>query len=65
MGSVASICFIMGNFDSYWNVLDNLQILSYISFINVNFPYMQNEFLSIFNFARFEFTNDYVRFDVI
>ncbi|CAD8048107.1 unnamed protein product [Paramecium primaurelia] len=59
LASVSIIGLLIGSLEFYWNVLDNLQILSYITYINVNFPYMHNKFLEIFEFARFEFTNDY------
>ncbi|CAD8132875.1 unnamed protein product [Paramecium octaurelia] len=65
LGGIALIGLLMGSLDFYWNVLDNLQILSYITYINVNFPYMHNQFLDIFQFARFEFTNDFFKFDII
>ncbi|CAD8056650.1 unnamed protein product [Paramecium sonneborni] len=65
LGGVSVLGLLMGSLEFYWNVLDNLQILSYITFINVNFPYLHNKFLEIFEFARFEFTNDYFQFDFI
>ncbi|CAD8144718.1 unnamed protein product [Paramecium octaurelia] len=65
LGGVSLLGLLMGSLEFYWNVLDNLQILSYITFINVNFPYLHNKFLEIFQFARFEFTNDYFKFDVV
>ncbi|CAD8059579.1 unnamed protein product [Paramecium sonneborni] len=64
-GGVSILGLLMGSLEFYWNVLDNLQILSYFTFINVNFPYMHNKFLEIFEFARFEFTNNYFQFDLI
>ncbi|CAD8044601.1 unnamed protein product [Paramecium primaurelia] len=65
LGGIAVIGLLMGSLEFYWNVLDNLQILSYITYINVNFPYMHNQFLDIFQFARFEFTNDFFKIDII
>ncbi|CAK88114.1 unnamed protein product (macronuclear) [Paramecium tetraurelia] len=65
LGGVSIIGLLVGSLEFYWNVLDNLQILSYITFINVNFPYMHNKFLEIFEFARFEFTNDYFNFELV
>ncbi|CAD8144613.1 unnamed protein product [Paramecium pentaurelia] len=65
LGGVSLLGLLMGSLEFYWNVLDNLQILSYITFINVNFPYLHNKFLEIFEFARFEFTNDYFKFDIV
>ncbi|CAD8061470.1 unnamed protein product [Paramecium sonneborni] len=65
LGGIAALGLLMGSLEFYWNVLDNLQILSYITYINVNFPYMHNQFLDIFQFARFEFTNDYFKIDII
>ncbi|CAD8168008.1 unnamed protein product [Paramecium octaurelia] len=62
---IAVLSFFLGNFEIFWNLLDNLQQLSYIKYININYPINFSIFLAIFDLVSLQPLYDYLYIDSI
>ncbi|CAD8077791.1 unnamed protein product [Paramecium sonneborni] len=51
----AILAFLFGGLDIFWNLLDTLQILSYLKYLNVAYPYNLDAYFQLFGFAEFDF----------
>ncbi|CAD8146759.1 unnamed protein product [Paramecium octaurelia] len=56
----AILAFLFGGLNIFWNLLDALQLVSYLQFFNVQYPYNLNNYFTIFGFAQFDFIKDYL-----
>ncbi|CAD8071405.1 unnamed protein product [Paramecium sonneborni] len=56
----AILAFLFGGLNIFWNLLDILQLISYLQFLNVNYPYNVNNYFTIFGFAQFDFIKQYI-----
>ncbi|CAD8090382.1 unnamed protein product [Paramecium sonneborni] len=63
--AIAILSIFLGNFEIFWNLLDNLQQLSYIKYININYPVNFSVFLAIFDFVSLQPIQDYFNLDSI
>ncbi|CAD8107684.1 unnamed protein product [Paramecium sonneborni] len=53
---------LFGGVDFFYNLLDTLQMLSYLKYINTQFPYNLEQFFQLFGFAQLNFISKY--FDI-
>ncbi|CAD8198174.1 unnamed protein product [Paramecium octaurelia] len=53
---------LFGGVDIFYNLLDTLQMLSYLKYINTQFPYNLEQFFDMFGFAQLSFISKY--FDI-
>ncbi|KAM3132644.1 hypothetical protein pb186bvf_015316, partial [Paramecium bursaria] len=53
---------LFGGIDVFYNLLDLLQILSYLQYVNTEFPYNLQQFLNLFQFAQIQFLSQYIQF---
>ncbi|CAK78000.1 unnamed protein product (macronuclear) [Paramecium tetraurelia] len=51
----AILAFLFGGLDIFWNLLDTLQVLSYLKYLNVLYPYNLETYFQLFGFAEFDF----------
>ncbi|CAD8066144.1 unnamed protein product [Paramecium primaurelia] len=51
----AILAFLLGGLDIFWNLLDTLQVLSYLKYLNVIYPYNLETYFQLFGFAEFDF----------
>ena len=49
MVGIAAVAVMTGSLEIIWNLLDILQLLSYIKYINIIFPLNLNTYFEIFN----------------
>ncbi|CAD8045498.1 unnamed protein product [Paramecium primaurelia] len=56
----AILAFLFGGLNIFWNLLDVLQLVSYLQFLNVQYPYNVNNYFTIFGFAQFDFLKQYI-----
>ncbi|CAD8151416.1 unnamed protein product [Paramecium pentaurelia] len=59
----AIIAFLFGGLNIFWNLLDALQLVSYLQFFNVEYPYNLNSYFTIFGFAQFDFLKNYLNLE--
>lgn len=59
----AIIAFLFGGLNIFWNLLDALQLVSYLQFFNVEYPYNLNNYFTIFGFAQFDFIKNYLNLE--
>ncbi|CAD8148962.1 unnamed protein product [Paramecium octaurelia] len=52
---LAIISLIIGGLHIFWNLLDILQLISYLQFFNVIYPYNVETYFKLFDFAQFDF----------
>ncbi|CAD8148089.1 unnamed protein product [Paramecium octaurelia] len=57
---LAILAFLFGGLDIFWNLLDALQLVSYLQFFNVQYPYNVHNYFTIFGFAQFDFIKNYL-----
>ncbi|CAD8081493.1 unnamed protein product [Paramecium primaurelia] len=62
---IAILSIFLGNFEIFWNLLDNLQQLSYIKYININYPINFQVFLAIFDLVSLQPLQNYLQLDQI
>ncbi|CAD8089132.1 unnamed protein product [Paramecium sonneborni] len=48
LGSISTICLLTGQQEIFWNLMDQLQYLSYIKYINIQFSPNLNIFFDVF-----------------
>lgn len=63
MLGLACIAFLFGGLNIFWNLLDLLQLLSYIKYFNVQYPYNVDFYFTLFGFAEFDFLKQYVNLE--
>ncbi|CAD8069547.1 unnamed protein product [Paramecium sonneborni] len=62
---LAILAFLFGGLNIFWNLLDALQLISYLKFFNVYYPYNLNNYFTIFGFAQFDFLKDYLDLETL
>ena len=48
MIALSIICILTGSFEMFWNLMDLLQYLSYIKYVNIQFPSNLNIYFEVF-----------------
>ncbi|CAK74085.1 unnamed protein product (macronuclear) [Paramecium tetraurelia] len=48
LAGLSSLCLLTGSSDIFWNLMDQLQYLSYIKYINIQFPNNLNIYFDVF-----------------
>ena len=48
MVGIAALALMTGSLEMVWNLLDMLQLLSYIKYVNINFPLNLDIYFEIF-----------------
>jgi proprotein convertase subtilisin/kexin type 5 len=48
---MAGCAILFGGLDIFYNLLDTLQMLSYLKYVNTQFPYNLQSFFNLFGFA--------------
>lgn len=48
MITLSAFCIVTGSFEIFWNLMDLLQYLSYIKYINIQFPTNLNIYFEVF-----------------
>ncbi|CAD8136694.1 unnamed protein product [Paramecium pentaurelia] len=59
---LAILALIFGGLEIFWNLLDTLQLICYLKYFNVIYPYNLQYYLNIFGFAEFDIIKSY--FDI-
>ncbi|CAD8111020.1 unnamed protein product [Paramecium primaurelia] len=57
LGAMCLISLFLGGIDVFYNLLDNLQMLSYFKYLNIQYPYNMNVYFELFGFAQVNFIN--------
>ena len=52
---------LIGGLDTFWNLLDLVQLLSYINFIDTRYPYNLSKFLELFEFGQLRFLDNIIK----
>lgn len=65
MGGTVILAILTGSFEMVWNLLDMLQLLSYIKYINIDFPLNLNIYFEIFKLITISPLLKYLRVDDI
>lgn len=48
MAGIAALSIMTGSLEMFWNLLDMLQLLSYIKYVNITFPYNIDTYFEVF-----------------
>ncbi|CAK71424.1 unnamed protein product (macronuclear) [Paramecium tetraurelia] len=59
----AVLAFLFGGLNIFWNLLDVLQLVSYLQFLNVEYPYNVKNYFTIFGFAQFDYIKQYINLE--
>ncbi|CAD8087586.1 unnamed protein product [Paramecium primaurelia] len=51
LASLSSVCLLTGQSDIFWNLMDQLQYLSYVKYINIDFSPNLNIYFEVFKFV--------------
>ncbi|CAD8120370.1 unnamed protein product [Paramecium sonneborni] len=51
LASLSSICLLTGQSDIFWNLMDQLQYLSYVKYVNIDFSPNLNIYFEVFKFV--------------
>ncbi|CAD8171155.1 unnamed protein product [Paramecium pentaurelia] len=62
---LSTICLLTGSSDVFWNLMDQLQYLSYIKYINIEFPSNLNIYFEVFNLISISPLISALGFDVL
>lgn len=62
---VSGLAILTGDFKLFWNLLDLLQHLSYLIYINIEFPYHLKTYLQIFKMVTLKPLLDLLKVDEI
>ncbi|CAK90738.1 unnamed protein product (macronuclear) [Paramecium tetraurelia] len=62
---LAILAMIFGGLDIFWNLLDTLQLICYLKYFNVSYPYNLQYYFTIFGFAEFDFIKSYFDFEYL
>ncbi|CAD8120365.1 unnamed protein product [Paramecium sonneborni] len=52
--SISGVCLLTGSSEIFWNLMDQLQYLSYIKYINIQFPPNLNIYFEVFKLISIE-----------
>ncbi|CAK66664.1 unnamed protein product (macronuclear) [Paramecium tetraurelia] len=63
--AIALISVLTRNLDIFWNLLDMVQYLSYIKYINIQFPTNLNSFFDLFRVITLQPFLDFIHFQTI
>ncbi|CAD8148113.1 unnamed protein product [Paramecium octaurelia] len=58
--SLAGFSFITGGLNIFFNLLDSIQMLAYLKYLNIIFPYNVQIYFETFGFAEFDFLKEYI-----
>ncbi|CAD8194118.1 unnamed protein product [Paramecium pentaurelia] len=62
---LAIFAFLVGGLQIFWNLLDVLQLISYLQFFNILYPYNVDTYFQLFDFAQFDFIKKVVNIEDI
>ncbi|CAD8117276.1 unnamed protein product [Paramecium primaurelia] len=62
IGTMSGTALLFGGLDIFYNLLDTIQILSYLKYINSQFPFNLQEFFNCFEFVQMNFIQKYFNF---
>ncbi|CAD8148757.1 unnamed protein product [Paramecium pentaurelia] len=62
---LAIIAMIFGGLDIFWNLLDTMQLICYLKYFNITYPYNLQYYFTIFGFAEFDFIKSYFDFEYL
>ncbi|CAD8141977.1 unnamed protein product [Paramecium octaurelia] len=62
---LALLAMIFGGLDIFWNLLDTLQLICYLKYFNVTYPYNLQYYFTIFGFAEFDFIKSQFDFEYL
>jgi len=65
MIGIAAVAVMTGSLEMIWNLLDILQLLSYIKYINITFPLNLNTYFEIFKLISISPLLDILGIDAI
>ncbi|CAD8104716.1 unnamed protein product [Paramecium primaurelia] len=60
MAVMAGGAILFGGLDIFYNLLDTIQMLSYLKYINTQFPFNLQQFFDFFGFAQLSFFSKYL-----
>ncbi|CAD8117483.1 unnamed protein product [Paramecium sonneborni] len=63
IGTMSAIALLFGGLDIFYNLLDTIQILSYLKYINVSVPFNLQYFFNCFQFVQINFIQKYFNFE--
>ncbi|CAK94557.1 unnamed protein product (macronuclear) [Paramecium tetraurelia] len=58
-----AVSILLGGLDIFYNLLDTIQLLSYLKYINLKFPYNLQTYFEIFGFAQLSFIQNYLKIE--
>ncbi|CAD8193166.1 unnamed protein product [Paramecium pentaurelia] len=58
-----AVSILFGGLDIFYNLLDTIQLLSYLKYINLQFPYNLQTYFEIFGFAQLSFIQNYLNIE--
>ncbi|CAD8077820.1 unnamed protein product [Paramecium sonneborni] len=61
MAVMAGGAILFGGIDIFYNLLDTIQMLSYLKYINTQFPFNLQSFFDFFGFAQLSFVSKYLQ----
>ncbi|CAD8151440.1 unnamed protein product [Paramecium pentaurelia] len=62
--SLAGFSFITGGLSIFFNLLDSIQMLAYLKYLNIIFPYNLQMYFETFGFAEFNFLKEYISIQI-
>ncbi|CAD8048544.1 unnamed protein product [Paramecium sonneborni] len=62
---LAILAIIFGGLEIFWNLLDTLQLICYLKYFNITYPYNLQYYFTSFGFAEFDFIKSYFDFQQI
>ncbi|CAK55844.1 unnamed protein product (macronuclear) [Paramecium tetraurelia] len=62
---LAILAMIFGGLDIFWNLLDTLQLICYLKYFNITYPFNLQYYFTIFGFAEFDFIKTYFDFEYL
>ncbi|CAD8122013.1 unnamed protein product [Paramecium sonneborni] len=60
MAGMAAGAVLFGGLEIFYNLLDTIQMLSYLKYINTQYPYNLEQFFEFFGFAQLSFISKYL-----
>ncbi|CAD8129077.1 unnamed protein product [Paramecium sonneborni] len=62
IGAMCGGSVLLGGVEVFFNLLDTLQMLSYLKYLNTQFPYNLSTYFQLFGFAQFNFIQKFFDF---
>ncbi|KAM3133408.1 hypothetical protein pb186bvf_014412 [Paramecium bursaria] len=56
------LSLLTGGIEIFYNLLDLLQVISYLQYVNTQFPYNLETYLNLFSFLQIKILDDYIDF---